>query len=98
MRNLPDMVDFIKERLQGLKLKKNQAIKTVLLSEDMLSQLIEHRQNDGARLSITISHSFGRGSLVLKCPGSAFRLEDTDMGLSDLLNRDSKDDDEDALV
>ena len=98
MSNLPDMVDFIKERLQGLKLKKNQAIKTVLLSEDMLSQLIEHRQNDKARLSITISHSFGRGSLVLKCQGTAFRLEDTDMGLSDLLNRDSKDDDEDVLV
>ena len=97
MDNLPVMVDFIREKLLNFRIKKNQVIKTVLLAEDMLVQLIEHRADEKSQVIISLRHFLGKGSLVIKCRGSAFELEDTDMGLKELLNCPS-DNDEDAVV
>ena len=46
MENLPDMVDFVKSSLEKCRLDKKQVMKTVLLAEDMLAELIQHRAAD----------------------------------------------------
>ena len=97
MDNLPAMVDFIKSALEKCAIRKKDVMKTVLLAEDMLVELIQHRASDDSVVSISASHFLGKGALYLKCRGSSFELEDTAMGLHEVLE-DTPDDEQDAAV
>lgn len=97
MENLPGMVDFVKSSLEKCRLDKKQVMKTVLLAEDMLAELIQHRAADDSVVSIKTVCFFGKGALYLKCRGSSFELEDTPMGLNDVLG-EAENADEDAVV
>lgn len=97
MDNLPVMVDFIKSALEKCAIRKKDVMKTVLMAEDMLVELIQHRASDDSVVSIQATHFLGKGSLYLKCRGSSFELEDTAMGLHEVLEA-TPDDEQDAAV
>lgn len=60
MENLPGMVDFVKSSLEKCRLDKKQVMKTVLLAEDMLAELIQHRAADDSVVSIKIENTLSQ--------------------------------------
>ncbi|MCR4821412.1 MAG: dicarboxylate/amino acid:cation symporter [Treponema sp.] len=97
IENLPEMVKTTERILSGFSLSKKVISKILLLVEDMLVELVNHKSNDDAEISIGASYFLGKGKLLLKCRGQAFELENTDMGLQDALQGDYTENEEAAV-
>ncbi len=97
IENLPEMMKFVQKALTIFKIPRKEISKTLLVAEDMMVELINHKSNDDAVLSIRASHFLGKGKLFLQCQGQKFELESTDMGLEDALQGDYTENEEAAV-
>ena len=74
---LPQVLEFIDERLTALKHDKRKALKARLMSEEALVSLMEHGDFSGGKcVNVTVRKFFGDTTIKLEVPGRKFAFMD----------------------
>ncbi len=85
--NIPEVIRKIEDSLKGLQINRKQILRSMLVSEDLLSELLKH-SSEGAVVTVQVEKFLGNISIILKCQGEPFSLSDSNMGFKDLMAED----------
>lgn len=94
--NIPDVIRKIGDSLEGLRIGRKQALQSLLIAEDLLSELLKH-SSKGAGVTVQVEKNLGNVSIILKCPGEPFSLSDSNMGFEDLKTENENDEWNEAI-
>ncbi len=88
--DLAGVIRKVEESLGKLKINRKQVLRSVLVTEDLLAELVKH-SSEGAVVTVQVEKYLGSVSIILKCQGEPFSLSDSNMGLKGHM---AEDDDE----
>lgn len=81
--SIPAAIDFIQNELKNLNVAKKKIIKNLLISEEIISQLIANA-DENSRISVAVRSRLGYISIKLSSAGKSFELSNSSLGIDDL--------------